>query len=321
MTESTESIEQNDVQAETANVESTPASEVEKVEVEQTPEVEKSETTQAPETKEEGIKFTALIAEFLGTFFLAAVVIKMAQAGTEGAIAISLALVLLIMVFGAMSGAQMNPAISIALLINRKMGALKTICYIVAQVLGGAVALLVMHALYKAGYDQTLAAALTSKAGVSAADIAKQGGASKYLDYMVQQYAASGQSVTKDTLLQNLGVTSFISVTIAKGAAVMTFFSEVLGSIIFGLGVGHAVIAEDKTMVETGMAVGFGLLGGLLIGGSVVILNPAVGVAIGAFSHPSSLAAALLIYVVGTIIGMTIGITVYRFLRERALAK
>lgn len=275
------------------------------------------EKTVAP--KAESFKIVPLIAEMFGTFILAALVIKFATGGITGAIAIAFGLTLLIMAFGAMSGAHLNPAVTIAMVINRKMPVVKGLFYIIAQVIGALLALIVMKAIYTATQDQTLTQALIAKAGVTQDVITKAGGVDKYLDTIIQNYASQGQAMTKSQLLTNLGVTEFINVSVAKGTEMITFFQEVLGSIIFGVGLGHALFAEKKSMLETGFAVGFGLLGGLMVGGATVILNPAMGVAVGAFTHMSNLPVALLIYVLGTVIGITIGMTAYRFLRQAAL--
>ncbi len=261
----------------------------------------------------EPLRFAPLFAELLGTFALAGLVIKLAQGGTLGALGISLGLSVIICIFGAMSGAHLNPAITIAQLINRQIGWLKAIMYIVAQVLGALLALLVFHTLFKAGYDNSLYSALAAQ-GITKDQVTQAGGLAKF---------ATANNTTLATMAHQLGVSDFINVTIAKGAGVFTFVSEVLGSAIFGLGVGHAIYAEDKPMLETGLSVGFGLFGGLMLGGSTVILNPAVAVAVQAFKLGSFMTflTPILVYVVGTIIGMTVGITAYRFLRLKAIAK
>lgn len=264
----------------------------------------------------DNITVAAIVTEFLGTFALAGIVIKLAQLSTLGALGIAFGLSILVMVFGGISGAHFNPAITIALLINRKVSATRAIAYIIAQVLGGLAALALLYAMYKAGYDASIASALAAQ-GVSASQISAAGGATKYLT----QIAAQSQTpTTVSALTHQLGISDFINVTIAKGSEWLTFGSEILGALIFGLGVGHAVYKEDKSSLETGLAVGFGLFMGLTIGGASVILNPAVAAAIGAFKFSiDTFAAPILVYVFGTIIGMTAGITIYRFLQENVL--
>ena len=145
----------------------------------------------------------------------------------------------------------------------------------------------------------------------------------------LQQY---GGDVAKLAAAQNMSVTAlakqlglgFISMPIAKGGEWIALAAEVLGSAVFGLGIGHAVYADKKPMLETGFSVGFALFAGLGLAGSTAILNPAVAAAIGAFQWGDGLAsltfwAPILVYIIGTIVGMTIGITAYRYLREKAL--
>ena len=85
-------------------------------------------------------KIAMLLAEFLGTGVLTLVVLAV-QRSTIGVpyfvgIGAGLAIVLLLLVFGNISGAQMNPAITIALWTTRKVNSLAAATYLVAQLLG-----------------------------------------------------------------------------------------------------------------------------------------------------------------------------------------
>jgi glycerol uptake facilitator-like aquaporin len=72
------------------------------------------------------------------------------------------------------------------------------------------------------------------------------------------------------------------------------------------------------------LALGFGLFAGIIIGGSTVVLNPAIAAALGSFSHgwgffdgvwnATDIMWPIVTYIVGTIAGVTIGFTGYRFL-------
>ena len=263
------------------------------------------------------LKPSALIAEFLGTFVLSALVINLSQNKYYGILGISIGLVILVMILGNISGAHLNPAITIASYINRKTNGVKAIAYIVVQILGAVLAFVVLHAIFTSTYDASVVTALTNQGYGS--QVTQAGGLEAF---------AKAQGTTVATLAKYFGVSSFNTVSIADGQGWSTFFSELIGAIIFGLGVGFAFFQKNKSHVESGLAVGLGLFGGLAVGGSVVILNPAVAGALSAFSHGAMFGSgagtfwlSLAVYALATTIGMTIGVTAYRFILKDAAKK
>lgn len=78
----------------------------------------------------------ALIAEFIGTFIFLSVILT-----TGEAFPIGLALATAIFFGGKISGGHFNPAVSTMMLVNRKLTVEKYVGYVVAQILGGLVAL------------------------------------------------------------------------------------------------------------------------------------------------------------------------------------
>lgn len=85
-------------------------------------------------------KGAALAAEFLGTALLVMIALVMSETtGVSYFIATSLALALgvIVLFFGPVSGAHVNPAITFGMWTARKMGTLRAASYIVAQLLGG----------------------------------------------------------------------------------------------------------------------------------------------------------------------------------------
>lgn len=85
-------------------------------------------------------KLAMLVAEFLGTGILTLLVLSV-QRSTIGvpffvAIAAGLVVALMIMVAGGVSGAHLNPAISIAMWTARKLSTLNAVMYIAMQLLG-----------------------------------------------------------------------------------------------------------------------------------------------------------------------------------------
>ena len=99
-------------------------------------------------------------AEFIGTAGLLATVIGsgiMGETLAGGNVAIALLgntiatgamLVVLIWVFGPISGAHFNPAVTVAFLIRKEISARDAVAYTVVQVLGGLLGMLVAHLMF-----------------------------------------------------------------------------------------------------------------------------------------------------------------------------
>ena len=102
-----------------------------------------------------------LVAEFLGSAFLLAGVVGsgiMAAklAGGNGALALlcntlptGAILAVLILTFGPVSGAHLNPAVSLAVALRRDIPARVAAMYIAAQIFGGIVGALAAHAMFE----------------------------------------------------------------------------------------------------------------------------------------------------------------------------
>ena len=262
-------------------------------------------------------KPSALIAEFLGTFALTGAFFALFSGGTEGIIGISLVLILLVIVFGVVSRAHFNPAVSIALWANRKISGVKTLLYIVAQVVGAMLAFLVFKAIFAsangidifAGSEALIIDNLISKQGLTQEMIDEAGG--------LLQFAQANGFTDVAEMAERIGVTTFVDNNIS-GQGLSVFFSELIGAIIFGLGVGVAFFKKNKPVVKA-LALGFGLFAGMIVGGSAVILNPAIAGALGSFSHGWGVDAAevmwpIVTYIIATIAGVIIGATAYRYM-------
>jgi glycerol uptake facilitator-like aquaporin len=260
---------------------------------------------------------SALIAEFLGVFVLTGAFFALFASGVEGLIGIALVLVVLVIVFGAISQAHFNPAVTIALWANRKISGVKTLLYIVAQVFGAALAYLAFKAIFAAangidifaGSEALIIDNLISMQGLSQEVIDQAGG--------LLEFAKANGFSDLSQLAERLGVQAFVDNDITKqGLAV--FFSELIGAIIFGLGVGVAFFKKNKPIIKA-LALGFGLFAGLAVGGTAVVLNPAIAAALGSFAHGWGGEAAefmwpIVAYVIATIAGVIIGSTAYRYL-------
>lgn len=86
----------------------------------------------------------AILAEFVGTFALASIVLAPTVKGNP--LLVAFGFVGITLAIAKLSGAHVNPAISIAAWVTGKIKSMRAIGYIVAQVLGGMLALLVANA-------------------------------------------------------------------------------------------------------------------------------------------------------------------------------
>lgn len=117
-----------------------------------------------------------LFSEWLGTFFLVAVVIGsgiMAERLADGNMALALLgntlatgaiLVVIILIFGPISGAHFNPAVTLAFWIRRDIGRHKAIYYVVVQILGGLAGAFAAHIMFELPLIQ---ASETARSGIS----------------------------------------------------------------------------------------------------------------------------------------------------------
>lgn len=102
-----------------------------------------------------------LMAEWLGTFSLLATVVGsgiMAERLADGNVAIALLgntiptgaiLVVLITIFGPISGAHFNPAVTLCFAIRREIAMKDAGLYVVAQIFGGIVGVLAAHVMFE----------------------------------------------------------------------------------------------------------------------------------------------------------------------------
>ncbi len=101
-----------------------------------------------------------LFAEWLGTLFLLATVVGsgiMAENLAGGNVAIALLgntiptgaiLVVLILVFGPISGAHFNPAVTLAFYIRKEISARESGLFVLVQIIGGITGVLIAHSMF-----------------------------------------------------------------------------------------------------------------------------------------------------------------------------
>ena len=102
-----------------------------------------------------------LLAEFLGTLFLLAVVVGsgiMAEQLAGGNVAIALLgntlatgaiLMVLILMFGPISGAHFNPAVTLAFLLRREISGREACVYVVVQIIAALVGVILAHIMFQ----------------------------------------------------------------------------------------------------------------------------------------------------------------------------
>src|SRR3989442_11324993 len=119
--------------------------------------------TTSPSEEMSKVYVKPLIAELIGTFvfvFIGAgsIITNTLTHGAIGllgiALAHGLALSIMITVFAATSGGHINPAVTVAMLVTRRIAPLLGLLYIVAQLVGATLAGLLLRALYpQAGWQ------------------------------------------------------------------------------------------------------------------------------------------------------------------------
>lgn len=220
----------------------------------------------------------ALAAEFIGTFLLVSIVVV----SQGNAIAVMFALVGIVLLVGALSGAHLNPAITVGAWVTRRIGWLRAIAYIFVQFLAGAVAFF------------TLSAFLGGQAPVSAEAAA---------------FGQAGQELFKAVNLANF----------TDNKQWYVFFAEILGTAVLGFAVANALRFKDR--LSASFSVGFGIFIALMIAGTVggyvaanAIINPAVALGLQAFTPD---AWPYIVYVLGPVLGGAFGFVVYDLLYGR----
>lgn len=217
----------------------------------------------------------ALAAEFIGTFLLASVII----AGQGQPIFVLFALVGIVLILGGISGAHVNPAVTIGAWATRRIGWLRAVAYIVVQFLGAAAAFFAFSAFIGG------AAAVSEQA---------------------QLYGQTAPSLFAAIDLSTIG-----------GKEWYVFFAELLGTAI--LAFAYASYTRTRERLTGAFTVGLGIFIALMVtvtvGGYVsasTILNPAVALALQAYD-PN--VWAYTIYALAPVIGGVVGFIVHDLLR------
>lgn len=220
----------------------------------------------------------AVAAEFLGTFLLAATVI----AGQGQPIFLLFALTGIVLIFGGISGAHVNPAITLGAWATRRIGWLRAIGYVLAQFLGAAVAYFTLNAFV---------------------------GGAPALTEAQQAYGQSAPSLY-----------AAVDIATVAGREWYVFFAEVLGTTVLAFAIAHALRAKEALTAAftAGLGIFIALMFVVTIAGYISassFINPAVALALQAFT-PSGW--AYLVYALAPIVGGVIGFVLYDIWRGKA---
>jgi aquaporin Z len=243
--------------------------------------VESRPAMQSPATSKRAVRFSlartplvaALIAEFIGTFIFAATIV----AGQGQPILVFFALVGVVLAVGTISGAYVNPALVLGAWITRRMSGIRAAAYIVAQVLGAMLALVVLSAYVNA------APAASTDAYNTAAELFKAASLPEGKEWFVFFSEVLG------ALILGFAVAGATREKKERTAAAFTV----------GLGVFLGLMVAGS--------------GAAFIGANA-ILNPAVAISLQAISFTSVWPIA--VYVIGTSLGAIVGFILYDMLRS-----
>lgn len=219
----------------------------------------------------------AIAAEFLGTFLLAAAAI----AGQGQPIFLLFALAGITLLFWGVSGAHVNPAITVGAWATRRIGWLRALGYLVAQFLGAAVAFFTLQAFL---------------------------GGAPALTEAQQAYGQSAPSLY-----------AAVDLSTVAGREWYVFFAELLGTTILAFAVAHALRAKDtlSAAFSAGLGIFIALMVVVTIGGYIAasgIINPAVALALQVYT-PSVWPYA--VYALAPVIAGVIGFVLYDLLRGK----
>jgi glycerol uptake facilitator-like aquaporin len=216
-----------------------------------------------------------LFAEWLGTFFLVAVVVGsgiMAERLSGGNVAIALLgntiatgaiLMVIILIFGPLSGAHFNPAVTLAFAIRGEIDKKTAVLYVIAQILGGICGAIVAHIMFEMPLVEASEHARTGVSQWVAEFVATFGllatifGCIKYrpeaVPYAVGLFITAGYWFTSSTSFANPAVTiartmtntfSGIAPRDAPGFILSQIFAAIVAVLIFNWLFGDRVVEE-----------------------------------------------------------------------------
>lgn len=206
-------------------------------------------------------KIAMILAEFLGAAILTAVVLAVSKTNIGIPYFVSLiaglALAAGTMVFGAVSGAHFNPAITISLWTARQIKTLPALAYIAAQMLGGLVAYLlysyIVNATLQQGGGEYKSRVLVAEA--AGAFVFALGWAATVYHKLDRSKSAFvvGAAFVVGVTVASLGSAGYLNPAVALGAQSWVWGTYVLGPIlgaIIGFNVYALLFAPAESLVS-----------------------------------------------------------------------
>lgn len=223
----------------------------------------------------------ASVAEFIGTFLLATVVI----AASGQPLFVMFAALAIVLVVGGVSGAHLNPALTVGALATRRINLARAVSYVVAQVLGALLALVVLNAFVSAAPEVS------------------------------SQAKAFGQAAP----------TLFSAPALASGKEWVVLAAELLGSVVLSFGVAAALRSRVRSDVSHAFTYAGVLYLALLLGGTAAnyvgasaIMNPAIAGSLQALKFELW---PIIIYVVTPLVGGVLGFALNDVVQAESEAK
>ncbi len=208
----------------------------------------------------------ASVAEFIGTFLLASVIL----AASNQALAVLFGAAAVVMTIGVVSGAHLNPALTIGALATRRVSLVRAVCYVVAQVLGALMALVALNGFVSA-----------------APEVSQQ----------AQQF---GQAAP----------TLFSAPALTEGTEWVVLAAELLGTVILAFAVAaamrHGRGSSTHALTYAGGLFVALFIAGTAAGyvGATAVLNPAIAASLQALKFELW---PILVYVVTPLVGAVLG--------------
>jgi len=212
-------------------------------------------------------KVAMIVAEFLGTATLTSVVLTMVYAPSGGypsffvAAGVGLVLVAVTLALGRVSGAQLNPAITIGMWSARLVKTLPAIVYIAAQLLGGVVAYALFSYFTKGNFPATgkFDSHILVAEAVGTFVFSLGWAAAAYQKYETGKAAATvGVSLMLGVIIASVASAGLLNPAIALGAKNWVWGTYVLGPVlgsVIGFNLYALLFAPKETLAEEGAVI------------------------------------------------------------------
>jgi aquaporin Z len=209
-------------------------------------------------------KIAMIVAEFLGTAVLTMIVLTMAYSPNGGypsffiAVAVGVVLVAMTLALGRVSGAHLNPAITIGLWSARLVKTLPAVVYVAAQLLGGVSAYALFNYFTKGNFPPLgkFDSHILVAEAVGAFVFAFGWAAAVYQKLDAAKAAATvGVSLFLGVMVASIGSAGFVNPALALGAKSWVWGTYVLGPVlgaVIGFNLYALLFAPKEALLHEG---------------------------------------------------------------------